>query len=337
MSTYNELKKVIPPDQALANKALQAALQQVKGITNTDLSQLGNVVASLETTKGLPLVNSLTEPVPASIRANIMSELGTGSGPNKSVLLTDVIGTAAGTTHNTELPIVSNVLSSLQSAGALNSLTYDNGNPFSGTPLGVYTVMNYTLAGSYNVDDGMGNIIAIQIPTPQPGNGYYSGNLAVATNAAFQTGLIPAANVAINAIAAANPTARAQTNTAMNKMANQLATEQTNLTAAGIEFGNLVANSKSSALSVASGLHEYGKDVAQGGAAVFFEAVANTSGLTGQSVIASMREGRNIAVLQAAGLVPDTQYNQTNPNVARANLTSSQYSASQASANIVRS
>ena len=123
MSTYNDLKHVIPSDIALANKAFQAALQQVKGISNPDLPKLANVVASLETNKGLDLIQDLKEPLPEEVRVTVQSQLGTGTGPNNSVLLTNVVGTAAGVTHNTELPIVTSTLGNLQSAGALNSLT----------------------------------------------------------------------------------------------------------------------------------------------------------------------------------------------------------------------
>ena len=37
MSTYSQLSQIIPPDQALASKALQAGLQQVKNIFDTKL------------------------------------------------------------------------------------------------------------------------------------------------------------------------------------------------------------------------------------------------------------------------------------------------------------
>jgi hypothetical protein len=39
-SGCDELGKIIPPDQAVANKALQFELQQVAGITNLTLPQL---------------------------------------------------------------------------------------------------------------------------------------------------------------------------------------------------------------------------------------------------------------------------------------------------------
>jgi len=44
-SGCDELGKIIPPDQAVANKALQFELQQVSGITNLTLPQLAILLA----------------------------------------------------------------------------------------------------------------------------------------------------------------------------------------------------------------------------------------------------------------------------------------------------
>ena len=98
---------------------------------------------------------------------------------------------------------------------------------------------------------------------------------------------------------------------------------------------NLIANSVSTALGLASQLHDIGLDVSTGGAAQFFENIANTSTITGQAVIASMREGRNIAVLNAAGIQLDTQLVDVNANTTVANnLQDAQYTVAQARANI---
>ena len=47
MSTYSQLRKIIPDDQALANKALQAALEQVKTIFKSSLPSLSGAVTPL--------------------------------------------------------------------------------------------------------------------------------------------------------------------------------------------------------------------------------------------------------------------------------------------------
>ena len=67
MSTYDPLYKIIPPDQALANKALEATLQQIKGIFNSNLAALATAVQDLESNVNLPLINALTQPLPQAV------------------------------------------------------------------------------------------------------------------------------------------------------------------------------------------------------------------------------------------------------------------------------
>ena len=66
MTTYNTLKKIIPPDQALANQALSRSLRQVKDIFNTDLPTLSAAVSQLESNKDLTLINDLTQGQPSN-------------------------------------------------------------------------------------------------------------------------------------------------------------------------------------------------------------------------------------------------------------------------------
>jgi hypothetical protein len=60
-------------------------------------------------------------------------------------------------------------------------------------------------------------------------------------------------------------------------------------------------------MSLGSNLHEIGKDIAPQGQAEFFTAIANTQNIYGQAIIASFREGRNIAALDNVGIGTDTQ------------------------------
>ena len=60
-------------------------------------------------------------------------------------------------------------------------------------------------------------------------------------------------------------------------------------------------------MSWTTNLHDYGVDVNKIGANVFIEAIANTSSLSGQAVVASLREGLNIQRMQESGMVLDTQ------------------------------
>lgn len=330
MTTLKSLQKIIPPDQALANKALERSLRQTKNIFGTDLQSLAPVISELENNYDLPLVQELQEPIPADVANVITSTLGTGTGPNNTVTIYDVIGTAAGAVHNEELPVVTNILQDLDNDGELDVLTA-NAGPSSASS-GVYTIMQYCLGNTYTTPDGFGEYDVI-IPGGVYGAGTYHGNTVdAAISSAFSSGLIPAAANLIANIAAANSELTSQANEAFNASAQQLATETTNRSYAQIVFGNLEANVRSVSMSVATNLHDIGLDTAQGGSAVFFENVANLNNVYGQAVVSSMREGRNIRRLNDAGIILDTQLSDQPTTVTEANLLPSQNSVAEAAA-----
>jgi len=342
MTTYNTLKKIIPPDQALANQALSRSLRQVKDIFRADLPGVSEAVSTLESNKDLDLINALTTPIPTVVTDFIGNNLATGTGPGNTLTINDVIGVAAGATINSELPVVTEVVNTLADLGALLPLTANGGSSGSAVN-GIYTLMSYALVGAYS---NAGNVQDI---TTIPNTAYYAGpqifgdvDLAFSTAG---TGLIAVANSYISNIAVTHANLASQANDASNACAQQLVLNVDNSIAAGIDIANvvndiananLVANSISTALGLASQLHDIGLDVTEGGAAQFFENVANTTNLPGQAVIASMREGRNIAVLNAVGIQLDTQLIDVNPNTTVANnLQDAQYTVAQAQANII--
>lgn len=338
MTTYDTLRKIIPADQALANQALSRSLRQVKEIFNTDLPSLANTASVLESNKDLNLINALTTPVPPEVENFWGNTFATGTGPGNTITTNDLIGTAAGNTHNTELPVVTSVLTQLNDIGALNVLTGNGGTPGS-VNNGIYTIMDYCLGNAYT-DMMTGDIT---LPTTNyftpPGNPYLS------FDDAFGNALIPAANSAISNIATTYNDLATISNQATANMAQQLVINVENLTYAGIDIGNvvndiananLIANSVSTVLGLTGQLHDIGRDVSEGGAAQFFEAVADTSALSGQAVVAAMREGRNIAVLNAVGIKLDTQLSDVNPDPKIANnLSDSQYTVAEARANVI--
>jgi hypothetical protein len=342
MTTYNTLKKIIPPDQALANQALSRSLRQVKDIFDTDLPAVSAAVSQLESNRDLDLINALTEPVPAVVTAFVGNTLATGTGPGNTLTTNDMIGIAAGATVSTELPTVTDVITELTTIGALLPLTANGGS--SGSVLnGIYTLMSFALTGAYSTAGNVGDTTTI------PNTNFYTGpqtfgNVDLAFSTAG-TGLIAVANSYISNIAATYANLTSQANDATNACAQQLVLNVNNCIAAGIDIGNvvndpananLVPNSVSTVLGLASQLHDIGLDVSEGGAAQFFENVANTSNLSGQAVIASMREGRNIAVLNAVGIVLDTQLVDVNPDTTVANnLQDGQYTVAEARANII--
>lgn len=338
MSEYDNLKKVIPPDLALANQALSRSLRQVKKIFDTNLPDLAQAVSTLESNKDLDLINDLSTPLPAAVANFWSNTFPTGTGAGNAVTTNDLIGIAAGNTVNDQLPVVTGVIDQLDAIGALDSLT-GNGGAAGSVLNGIYTIMSYCLNNAY----GPGPVV---LPTT---NYFTPTNPYVDINDAFGragSGLIAAANTWIANIATTNSNLASQSNQATDAMASQMLINQNNLVIAGVDVANVVigdwananiqANQTSAGLSLTTQLHDIGLDVTEGGAAQFFEQVANVTNVTGQAVIASMREGRNIAVLNAVGITTDTQVPDVNPNAPIANnLADAQYTAAQATANIV--
>lgn len=307
MSDINNLKKIIPPDQAVANKAMARSLQQVKRIFGTTSEELAAAVTTLETTAGLPLIANLTTPVPQSVVNVYQNNVGNGTGAGGAITLDDIIGTAAGVVHNDELPVAANVVTQLQSSGALDSLTANAGPSSSAS--GAYTIMQYLLQGTYTGSLDPDNPLAfvVTIPAGVAGSGSYGPGSRLQVQSDAMLAVINAANVRINNIVASNANLVTRANQAYTAMAQELQLNKENQAKAGIRFAELEANNQSAVLSVITNLHDLGTQDSRGGAASFLENTANLATLSGQAVVASMREGRNINKMNDVGLLLDTQ------------------------------
>jgi hypothetical protein len=317
-NTYSQLRRIIPPDQALANKALQAGLQQVKSIFNSTMSLTSAATLGLESNKGLNLINSLAEPLPTEVSDFYKQTYASGTGNNGTLLLTDVIGTAAGWQVNDNLSNTITILTSLTNSGDLNTLT-------SGTN-GVFTVMQNAINGVYGVPDGMGNVMTIPGGLPAAGT-YNTYDDAFAGPGSPGVGLIPAAYSLIGNIVANNSSATSNTNSSWSGIAEQLSLEATNTAYAGIVFSELQPGIVPN--SLVTNLPQYGLDTSVGGTAWYFESIANTSSLGGQAVISVMREARNQVRLQEAGIETDIIVSDTVAQP-QATLSSGQYTVAEA-------
>jgi hypothetical protein len=301
MSTYNQLRQIIPADQALSNKALQAAFEQIKTIFDSSLPLVSRATAGLESNVGLNLINALTEPLPANVIAYFTSTFATGTGEDGLFLLTDFIGTPTGWVHNEALANTTSILNAMTAAGEFSTLT----NPTTG----VYTVMATTISGAYTVcsviDPGPPEILSCTttIPGGLPGAGSYTADSASASiQLAFTNGLTPAMISAVNTIISNNATSVAQTTTNFNNMSAQIVLENTNLALAGVVLADLVVGQQP--FSLVTGLPSDGRDTTEGGAAYVMQSLAtNTQG--GQAIISTMREARNQDRLSSAGITTD--------------------------------
>lgn len=332
MIAYDRLSQIVPADQALAAKALATSLQGISGITNMTLPVLANTVVNLQTTNNLPLISALTEAVPTSV-STYLSNIGGANG--QPVGVCDVLGIAAG------YQVTDNFLNTVSTLANTN-VTYLTT---------IYQTMSNVVGNVY------GNPVngPVTIPGGQPAAGiYYSttsnvGNVTVVTATAADSaltgtggdtpptgpGLIPVARIEIGNIANNSSAQVSVLNSYFTSMAAQVTQEKNLQTASGIDFANLVAINNPTVYSLVYNLPSYGAQTQEGGLAQFWEGVANINTFTGQAVIATLREGKNLAVLGTAGV-------QTNAVVPvatdlpqpTANLLSSGYTASQA-ANIV--
>jgi hypothetical protein len=311
------LSRIIPADQALANQSLRISLQQIKNISNIQLSDLAAAFLNTETTRDLVDVNLLTEPVPADVIAYYQSTFGTGSGAEGTLVINDVIGAASGIGYVKYLENVNVIINSLEDQSELDVLTE------------IYQRMNTTITGGYSVPAPPPDPPTVEIP-PGPAQGSYAS-----IDAAFANGLIPAAVSEINSIVISNPTNTNTLNDNYSLIAEKFANEITYLADANIDPTDLIPNQQSAILSFIQNLPGYGIETQVGGAAEYLESVADLLTLGGQAIVGSLRQGRNTAVLSASGIgqdieIPNT-YQQPPP---QANLIPSTYTESEA-ANIV--
>jgi hypothetical protein len=222
----------------------------------------------------------------------------------------------------------------------------------------VSTFANTNIAYLTTVYQTMSNVVGnvygdpvagpVTIPGGQPAAGIYyadTGNSATAADTAFTgtggdtpptgPGLLPVATNAIVSIVTTSSAQVAALNSYFTSMAAQVTQEQTLQTAAQIDFANLIPDNSPTVYSLVYNLPSYGVQTEQGGMAQFWEGVANISTFTGQAVVATLREGVNLARLGNAGIQTNTLVpSDPVPPLTQANLIPSTYTTADA-ANII--
>jgi hypothetical protein len=292
--TFDRLQQIIPADQALANKALSVALGQINGLSNIDLRTFGATVTALETTKDLPLISALTEAVPASVANYYTSTLGNGGGVNGDVRVVDVVGLAGGWIATEAFARTVTIFATidLTALTAIYQQMADaaNGN-FGNVTAGPLTIPSGPAAGTYN---GVVN------PSPPPAYDPTSLQLA-------QAALTSAALVEIANLQAAYPEQTAELNDLWNSMAEQVVLEDTLQPLVNLNYGDLIANDRTSIYSFIYSLPTYGTETKEGGTAWLIEAMADLGTLGGEAIVACLREGRNQVALSNAGIATNSQ------------------------------
>ena len=311
-SGCEDLGKIIPPDQAVANKSIQVSYEQVTSITGTELPLLA------QTIRGSSLVSwdidrsylandtvSVGSPVPVTYRAQQTVPVGTDISNTQYWLPTSLGGlsTMAG------LPDIENLTQPLPQSAINYWLNFATGTG----PDGTITICDVIgLAIDYNDFAAQLTSATAALDSMSPSADRtalitaYTDMLTAGDNATMQT-YIDAANAAIVNIV--NPSlypgyvsAVNTLNTTFDTMADVLSQELAYQTAAGIDYTELQGNNQSSIYSFAQSLPGYGIQTEACGPAYFLNQVADTSVIGGQAIIGVMREGVNNQRLDA-GLI----------------------------------
>lgn len=308
---FEDLAKIVPFGQALATIALQASFGQIKNISDLSVPQLAQAFVSQETTKDLPLIADLTQPVPQNVKDYYTENFATGTGPDGTLVLTDVLGAALGTGYVDEL---TNVVVNIQEiSSSLSNLS------------GVYTVMLNTNSGVY------GDPVVGPVDIPDYGN-------FVNAESAYSSVLISAAQNELDQAVIAFPVQTTAMNLAFNTIGNLIVNETNNAANAGIVIGDLETApvSRGIIMSFVQSLDSYAQDVGLNGPAQVLQQLANVETQGGQAVVAAMRAGRNIARLAELGVGQDIAIPSTSslspPNTS---LLNSSFSESDAANSVV--
>lgn len=332
------LQGIVPDDVAVANGALSRSLGQVKNIGQTNTSDMGTALTSLETLKDLDLLENQETYVTEGVKNYWLETFGVDSDNNVQLAtgnagqlqLTDVIGFAAG--YNSAAPITKNaqLLQEMADAGELDDIT--------GTQ-GIYDTINKFCAGDFGptgTPEESPTEWEVEIPVGYVGAGTYTSNESA--DAAFEdawiNGIVPGVKTIIASFASNSRAIEIQANS--KRWNEQLAREYLNQSKIDNADLTAVRASEDVAINLALNLPNLGNDTAEGGTAEILERIVDFSSLGGQATIGAMREGRNLKRLADANIQQDAPLDTTgvqNPG----NFVTSTYTAEQAKDQLIKS
>jgi hypothetical protein len=202
-------------------------------------------------------LNSLTTMMPASVAASITSQLGTGTGPNGTPILADMLGTLAGNVHVQQLGNVYSAITALESTSAGQGLVAN-------MALLVTAINGGVLTDIANAQANLSSAVSTA-------NSYITSNVTLSS-------LITSSSTAITLCEA------------------QIAKEKSNMTAAGQPLTSPVPPSPgiSSIMSFAGQLNDLGIDKKNIGTSDFFNQIADST-MGGEAIKAALLEGKNKA------------------------------------------
>jgi hypothetical protein len=259
------LADILPPDIAVTSGAFGASMQQVKNITQIPIEKFAQVVANMETTQGLDLVNGTNVPVDVTEAQAAYELIALGTGPYKTFTYSDFFGCMSGLPYN--WPQLQTLISELQTSNLVS----------------IYQTLYDTI-----VAGPAGNIPAFNIAVQA------QIDLANAEIALIRT-TRPGASVDLNDLY----------DTFATQLGNEQLVRNTGLSPLPSPRDTTLNKYPIPIYSFVDTLPFYGKQTQPHMAAQTLEAISDLTFVAGQSVVAAMRQARNQDRLNYVGITLD--------------------------------
>jgi hypothetical protein len=104
---------ILPQDIAIACGALSATLMQVKNIQEIPVEKFAQVVANMESIKGLP-INGTAVPTDTTLADSVLTTVGQGNGPYMTYTMSNFLGAMSGLPYNADLKTIQDLIQQLQ-------------------------------------------------------------------------------------------------------------------------------------------------------------------------------------------------------------------------------
>lgn len=326
-----ELGKIIPPDQAVANKAVQSAFQQITGIQNTTPARLAQAIMGQSSSvwnvqreylaatvvqhgSPIPTQYQAQQTVPPGIDINntaywlptTLGGLNTMAGLPLIQSQTAAINSSVQSFYSAKATgsgpngtiTVSDVAGSMWGYNVLTALASATAaiaaiDSAGGTVAltDIYTRMQNVSDGTY----GDPTVGPVTVPAGAGAGVYANGDAALLA-------LIPLANTEVATVATNYSSLSAVANSDFDQISQQLWGESQYQAEGSINFALYEANNQPSVTAFVQSLPNYGTQTAPNGPAYFLNQIADIATLGGQAVIGVMREGQNNQRLAAGAL-----------------------------------
>lgn len=332
-SGCDELGKIIPPDQAVANKAVQASLQQITDLPNATWPAFAQAIRNYTRRPWSParpyLANDIVANAPVNAASSLAVKLAVLSPSIVFYQAIQDVPAGINITNSAYWQVLpESGLNTMTGLSDINTLTdpvaaattaYVSANVATGSgPNGTITTCDVLgTAIDYNNLATLFVTVSTGITVLQAAGALTALNtayttIAVAANDAAVLTQIANAEAAIASIAT-NPSYTATVNsinTAWVAIATYLNQEKTYQVRAGVDYFALLNGEQNSILTFCQLLSQYGRMAQTCGPYEFLSDIADTSVLTGQALLGSLREGENQLQLGSVGLAgPDIKPN----------------------------